>query len=135
MFYENIVKNRTFSFFIKFWLPLIIWAGLIFYASSMPAGAPIVRWLDTLSSYAGHFFEFMVLALLSFRAVNNSFSRQGVRNVFYAGSFSVFFAIGDEVHQAFVPTRLCSGYDVLADVLGIGFAFFLIFFWRRFFIH
>ena len=135
MFYENIVKNRIFPFFIKFWLPFIIWSGLIFYASSMHAGAPIVRWLDTLSSYAGHFFEFMVLALLSFRALNNSFPRWGVRNVFYAGSFSVFFAIGDELHQAFVPTRFCSGYDVLADVLGISFAFFLIFLKRRFFIY
>ncbi|MEA3369454.1 MAG: VanZ family protein [Candidatus Ratteibacteria bacterium] len=112
--------------FLKFWLPLIIWSGLIFYASSMPADTPILRWLDILSSYAGHFFEFMVLALLSFRAFNNSFPKWGVRNVFYAGSFSILFAVSDEIHQAFVPTRFCSGSDILVDVLGVGFAFFLL---------
>jgi len=28
------------------------------------------------------------------------------------------FAIGDEVHQAFVPSRVCDPKDVVADVLG-----------------
>ena len=121
--------------FLKFWLPLIIWLGLIFYASSVSADAPIVKWLDTLSSYAGHFLEFMVLTLLAFRALSNSFSARGFRNVWYAGSFSVLFAISDEIHQSFVPTRFCSGCDILVDVLGISFAFFLIFVWRRFLIY
>jgi len=89
-----------------------------------------VQLLDTVSSYFGHFFEYIILGLLVFRAFDNSFA-DGFKNFIYSLSFGGFYALTDELHQSFVPSRFFSIWDILVDILGVSFALFLIFFWKK----
>ena len=145
--------------FLKFWLPLLIWLGLIFCLSSLPAQALPVQLLDTLSSYFGHFFEYTILGLLILSNLLNikygteesivmvskiysilrneaykssiQMAKERGKFLIYALSFGGFYAITDEFHQSFVPSRFFSIWDILVDILGISFALFLIFFWKK----
>lgn len=51
------------------------------------------------------------------------------RNVLLAGTIAVLFAVSDEFHQTFVPTRDGTLSDVLIDSVGVGLA--MLFFWSR----
>lgn len=117
--------------FFKFWLPLIIWVGIIFYMSSLTSAALPVRWLDDFLSYAAHFFIYLILGIFSFRAFSATFPGQGSRNFLYAASFGALYAISDEFHQKFVYTRCCSKWDFLVDLLGIISGLFLVFLWKK----
>ena len=45
--------------------------------------------------------------------------------------FGVFYGITDEIHQSFVIGRTASGYDLIADILGILFALALFHFYKQ----
>lgn len=52
-----------------------------------------------------------------------SFSEQKILNfrdkvLIFSFIFSVLYGVSDELHQYFVPNRLCDLYDVLADAAG-----------------
>jgi len=117
--------------FLKFWAPLILWAGGIFYLSSLTSDVLLVRWLDIFSSYTGHFFVYLILGIFAFRAFRATFSKQGNRNFLYAASFGILYAVSDELHQRFVYTRCCSLWDILVDLLGIITGLFLVLVWRK----
>jgi VanZ family protein len=109
--------------------PLIIWASLIFIGSSNLLSASntstfLVRplhWLlpgasDTtlatahfLLRKAGHFTEYAILALLAARAFLSS-SREQLRDGWFWVSLLLVaaYALSDEFHQSFVPTRTAS---------------------------
>ena len=119
--------------------PLIIWASLIFLASSslMSAShtsaviAPLLHWLfphlsdATLAiahffiRKAAHFTEYAILALLAARAFRTS-SRELLRQRWFWVSllFVVVYALSDEYHQSFVPSRTASIYDSMIDSAG-----------------
>jgi hypothetical protein len=95
---------------LSLWLPVVLWAGLIFGLSSIPdLGTGLGVWDLTLRKLA-HALEFAVLGLLLARAI-------GRDAVALAGGIA--YAIGDEVHQHFVPGRLGSPLDVLLDAAGV----------------
>lgn len=105
--------------FIRYWLPVVLWAVFIFSVSSIPgAGIPdIFAYQDILF----HIFEYALLGLLLRRALKNSRSgfsgnAAGLFLVLLAG---LLYAVSDELHQSFVPGRESSLFDVLADGLGI----------------
>jgi len=50
-------------------------------------------------------------------------------NILWAGTIAVLFAVSDEFHQTFVPTRDGTVADVLIDTLGVGLA--MLVFWSR----
>lgn len=67
----------------------------------------------------GHFTEYAVLAFLARRAFITSSSIFLRRNWFQAALvLVVIYALLDELHQRFVPTRTASIYDSGIDVLG-----------------
>ena len=119
------------SEFFVYWVPVFIWAGFIFTLSSLSAGAFPVGLLNGVSSYLGHFFEFLVLGLIGFRALQHTFPRPVEKNYFYVGWFGLLFALSDEIHQIFVATRIFSLWDILVDFLGIGAALIIIVIYRR----
>lgn len=131
--------------------PLILWAALIFlFSSATFSGSrtssifrPLLVWLYPSLSDAGlalfnvlirkgaHFGEYAILALFAARAFRTS-SRQFLTNRWFAVSF-VFvavYALSDEFHQSFVPSRTASIYDCLIDTAG-GLAALLISAWRN----
>ncbi len=128
--------------FAQYWLPLLLWMLLIFGASSDTVSAqrssriigPLVHWLFPQMPEpevehiifhvrkSAHFVEFMVLAVLLWRAIrrprhtNPPFWRWSTG----AGVFLcvVAFAASDEFHQRYVPGRQAAPWDVLIDSMG-----------------
>ena len=118
--------------------PLVLWAALIFVGSTSVLSAShtsvllrVFLWIFPQASEAtlatihfllrkaGHFTEYAILALLAARALRTSY-RKLLRQRWFWLSFLlvVVYALGDEFHQSFVPSRTASIYDSMIDMLG-----------------
>ena len=116
--------------FLRYWLPVFAWAGLIFALSSIPSlesGLPKAG--DLVLRKLGHMIEYAVLALLLHRALR-AHSLAPRRALTSAAVLALLYAVLDEYHQSFVPGREGSPRDVLIDALGIGSALYLLPWWR-----
>ncbi|HOG23302.1 MAG TPA: VanZ family protein [Candidatus Omnitrophota bacterium] len=105
-------------------LPLvavILWAALIFSLSSIP-GLHSGLSKDFLLRKIAHVTEFFILSYLLYRAFATSFSLKKGLLFFCVGGLCLLYAISDELHQSFVPTRSPAFIDVMIDSLGF-FAF------------
>jgi len=100
------------------WLPPISLMGLIFYLSSWPSFVFVFKTL--------HFCEYALLFILWFRAFNNAKEKNRSNRFWEAFILSFLWAVIDEVHQLFVPTREGKIRDILIDTMGILFALYLI---------
>ena len=119
--------------------PLILWLAFIAFASSVEFSAentsriirPLLLWLfpniseariafvHFLTRKTAHFTEFAVLGLLSARAFSVSSKYMLRRMWFFAALLLVVvWALLDEFHQSFVPSRTASLYDSLIDIAG-----------------
>ena len=124
---------------IKNWLPVVAWASLIFFFStdqfSSSHTAPVVEtvafWIfpeisrDTVDIIhevvrkLGHWSEYFILAVLLLRALQNrTGTKWGSWHVTATLVFVFLYAISDEFHQLFVPSRTPSVGDVMIDVVG-----------------
>jgi VanZ family protein len=91
------------------WLPVLVWAGVIFAFSSIPSlNSGLGTWDYVLRKLA-HMTEYAILAVLLARATG-SYAWALALAVAYAGS--------DEVHQLFVRGRHGSPIDVGIDAAG-----------------
>jgi len=105
--------------FFKLWVPVFGWCGLIFYLSSIPnLGTGWGTW-DTILRKAAHITEYFILVFLLYRAFKGSFDLSSFYLLFWSCVLSFLYAVSDEIHQAFVPTRSPSVKDVLIDSVGI----------------
>ena len=127
---------------LKYWLPIVLWFALIFVASGDTKSSqrssriigPLMRWLfpqmaeetvDLVVLFVrkcAHLTVYAVLAWLYWRAL-----RRPVKNDSRPWSWIearnaligvMVYAITDEVHQTFVPSRQGSVRDVLIDTVG-----------------
>ncbi len=95
---------------LSLWIPVVAWAGIIFWLSSIPdLGTGLGGW-DLVLRKLAHAAEYALLGLLLLRAVG----REGV-----AAGLGIAYAITDEVHQAFVDGRHGAWYDVAVDAGGV----------------
>jgi VanZ family protein len=95
--------------FIRGWLPVLLWAGLIFGLSSIPSlGTGLGTW-DLILRKLAHITEYAVLAVLLARVVSARL----------ALGLALLYAIADEFHQTFVRGRHGSPVDVAVDLVGI----------------
>jgi VanZ family protein len=119
--------------------PLVAWMAFIFFASTGEFSAgntsriigPLLRWLYPAISEeqliaahfvvrkAAHFAEYAVLAWLAARAFRTS-ARETLRRRWFPLSLLlvILYALADEYHQSFVPSRTGSIYDSLIDIAG-----------------
>lgn len=118
--------------------PLVLWATLIFVGSTSVLSAShtsvllrLFLWIFPQASEAslgtihfllrkcGHFTEYAILALLAARALGSS-TRELLRTRWFSLSLLlvVIYALGDEFHQSFVPSRTASIYDSMIDTFG-----------------
>jgi VanZ family protein len=135
----GVSKVRSFA---KYWLPVLIWMAVIFSASgdrqsfrhSSRIIAPIVRWLfpqisdeslDAVVTFVrkgAHVAEYAVLAALCWRALRKPRKLDprswSWRDAGWAVSLVALYALTDEIHQSFVPSRYGSWRDVLVDTMG-----------------
>jgi VanZ family protein len=131
--------------FVRYWLPVLVWMGIIYSASSDSGSfqhssriiEPLMRWLFPHLSDAAvhaivvsvrkcaHLAEYAVLALLLWRALlrksapGNAPWRWSKAGLVLA--LVSLYAVSDEIHQAFVPSREASVRDVLLDTTGAAF--------------
>lgn len=128
------------------WLPVLVWMAVIFSASSDSESSdhssriigPIARWLypqisqselDTIVHgvrKAAHVTEYAILAALLSRALRrHRRSRSSSPScapdpaaALQAWGLAALYAVSDEVHQLFVPTRTGQWQDVVIDSSG-----------------
>ncbi|MBK8871752.1 MAG: VanZ family protein [Elusimicrobia bacterium] len=101
------------------WAPVVVWAGLIFIASSIPDHRPAgsTGLPELMSRKLAHLVEYGVLAYFVARALTGM--GWAIRRVWAVGLLAcVLYAISDEVHQSFVPGRFGKVRDVALDSLG-----------------
>ncbi len=128
------------------WLPVLLWAGLIFFGSTDTFSSsntsrfigPILRWLhpeislETIQWFqffirkGWHVFEFFIITLLLWNALGwgtHSGTQPGSswtrRRALLTWSGAVTYAMADEWHQSFRPTRGGTVTDVLIDSIGV----------------
>lgn len=100
------------------WLPVGLWAALIFGFSSVPNLRFLPdEGLDFVVRKIGHMGVFGVLALLAWYALERTAEWRWAWA--WALALSVLYAISDEVHQAFVSGRHPSPVDVGIDTAGM----------------
>jgi len=102
----------------KLWFPVVIWAGIIFYFSSIPDLKTGLEY-DFFLRKLAHITEYLIFTFLLYRAFSGSFNMNVFRFFMYPAAFSLLYAISDEIHQYFVLGRSCSAQDVLIDSIGI----------------
>jgi glycopeptide antibiotics resistance protein len=125
---------------LKYWLPLLIWLGVIFLGSTSVMSTentsryivPFLLWLKPgMSPHAiwiilivarkcAHVTEYMVLGLLLWRALR-SIPTLRTKTLMVFGAVLMgcaLFAASDEFHQRFVKSRTPSVRDVLLDAGG-----------------
>jgi VanZ family protein len=129
---------------LLWWLPVIIWAGVIFYMSTRTFGASFSNQLlrDVLATLhlevskhtfyflavgfrkLGHFTEYAIFAIFLYQALGDDQRsawnpRKALACILLAGLYS----LTDEFHQRFVPGRgpsiVDSGFDTIGASLGM----------------
>jgi len=99
----------------RFWGPVIVYMGLIFFSSSRER--PDL--LSTTPDYLLHGLAYAGLSVLSVRALSKRlFCRLKAPTVAGGIAIAVFYGMSDEWHQLHVPGRDGSLVDVLADLVG-----------------
>lgn len=88
--------------------------ALIYYFSSL-SGVPIPL-LFSSQDFFLHIIEYSVLSYLLSSAFVTTGSRRGIH--VYALLITVLYGATDELHQAFVPLRDPSLFDLIANAVG-----------------
>lgn len=111
-------KKRYFKL-ITNWLPVVLWAAVIFYFSSLKQikVSDFLFW-DFLPKKIAHVAEYAILYALIYRATN--------KNFIIAYILTVLFAATDEFHQTFVPGRTGTPLDLGFDSSGANISAYLI---------
>lgn len=107
--------------FGKYYFPVLLWAGVIFYLSGIPNLAISEGIVDSIMRSGAHVVEFAVLQLLFYRAFLHTpfFSKRSqIELLLVAVILTISYAISDEWHQYFVPTRQASLFDIVLDSVG-----------------
>lgn len=125
--------------FVNQWLPVLLWASVIFLFSTEHFAAPqssrilgpLLHWLlpgitpeqvsfvQFVVRKLGHWFEYFVLAVLLYRALYaESSGRRSMRPAVLTIFLALVWAITDEFHQSLVPSRTASIVDVMIDGFG-----------------
>ncbi len=91
------------------WLPVALWAAVIFAFSSIPSLSTDLGTADTILRKLAHLAEYAILGALLYRAV---------RRPALAVALAALYAVSDEIHQTFVEGRVGAPLDVGIDTLG-----------------
>ena len=125
--------------FVWYYLPLIAWLVFISFASSDNFNAgntsriigPLILWLfpntsqetlavvHSITRKIAHFTEYAILGFLAARAFRTS-PRPAINQRWFliCVTLIVVYALVDEYHQSFVPSRTASLTDSLIDMAG-----------------
>ena len=101
------------------WLPVFLWAAVIFAFSSPPQikVSQFFLW-DFIAKKTAHLSEYAILFALIFRATKGSWILSFLLIMLYA--------VSDEFHQSFVPGRTATYFDLGFDLSGANIASYII---------
>jgi VanZ family protein len=131
------------------WVPALIWAFLISYASTDTFSSihtslfiiPALHWLfpsaspETLERIhffirkSAHFTEYFIFSLFLMRAVRGRDHGWKLRWAIWALVIAAGYSALDEFHQSFVPSRGASPWDSLLDTTGAAAAQIVLWLW------
>jgi len=135
---SSLVNHPRYDLIVN-WAAVLVWMIVIFIfstdhfssARTTPVIAPFLSSLFPGLAEAhieniglslrklGHWSEYFILAVLLMRALSGEFSRLGAKRLMlWSVAFAVMYAVSDELHQSFVPSRSASAVDVSIDAIG-----------------
>ena len=117
---------------LYYWLPVLLWMGVIFVASSR-SHLPfyVNETVDFMTKKAGHITEYGVLAFLLWRAISKGRGWSALPSFGGAFVLSLLYAVSDEFHQTFVPGRNGTLTDIGLNALGVLLALGLVWWFFR----
>jgi VanZ family protein len=95
---------------VSAWLPVVVWAAVIFTFSSIPDLSSGLGTWDLVLRKLAHTLEYAILGGLLWRALGREITAFGA---------GVAYAASDELHQHFVRGRHASPVDVAIDACGV----------------
>jgi len=113
-----ILEMQKIKRIVSLWLPVGIWALVIFTFSSLPTVETTNFYLgDFLIKKSAHLIEYGIFATLVYRALFNS--KVSIKKAMYISVIAAFvYGASDEFHQSFTPGRGPKFTDVLIDTTG-----------------
>lgn len=120
-------KVKKALFWLNYWFPPMALMVIIFYLSSRPTfiiGSG--GWQNFIFFKSLHFLEYALLFVLLYRAIKTTITKNKLSSAWGAGIIAFFWAVIDEIHQLYVPTRSGTLRDILIDSLGICFGLILL---------
>jgi VanZ family protein len=121
------VKKFVASF--PYWVPTVLWMGVIFFLSTLPESATPGRGI--ISDKVCHGAEYFILAFLILFALQRT-TRARFFIVFWITLVWVaLYGLSDEIHQLYVSTRQFSVGDLVADVCGAALLFLILWVLQR----
>lgn len=110
----------------SYWLPVLLWMGIIFTLSSFEA-AVISRFdlLEFLFKKTIHMIEYGILWHLIHRAFVQTTKLPKFQTTIYSLLATILYAGTDEFHQTLIPTRHGTYTDVIIDSIGATIALYL----------
>jgi VanZ family protein len=100
------------------WLPVVVWAAVIFALSSIP-GTKLPRVDVPMADKIAHLCVYAVLGALGFRAVRlTAPAWSSPPAVAAAVAIATVYGASDELHQLWTPNRTPDWQDAAADALG-----------------
>lgn len=110
---EQVMKK-----FSKYWLPVIVWAVVIFtFSSSAVPKVGETYWQDFVAKKIAHIIEYALLGILFYRALKG----YGIKSsdaIIGAIVLTLVYGFTDEFHQMFTPGREPKIRDVIIDTVG-----------------
>lgn len=108
---------------LSLWGPVFLYTGLIFWLSSQVRPIPLMRYFAQMDKVC-HFAEFLPYGALWLRAVQR-------RSCGWALLGAAAVALLDEYYQSFVPMKVMTFGDWLADAGGAAVGIGLYSIWRK----
>lgn len=118
---------------LKYWLPPILWALIIFTFSNFPTVETTDFYLgDFLIKKSAHLIEYGILTILIYRGLIGS-EIDNKKAIIYSIVIASLYGVTDEFHQSFIPGRGPSIRDVAIDTIGatIGVNLYEVKIWKR----
>jgi VanZ family protein len=105
---------------LRYWLPVFVWMLIIFlFSSRQKIQISDQSTINFMFFKTLHLIEYAMLYVLSYRAMKLTYIKK-TNTFWYLAAFAItiLYAISDEVHQTFVPTREGKLRDVIIDAIG-----------------
>lgn len=120
---------RKFFAYLPYWVPTVLWMGVIFFMSTLPESATPGRGI--VSDKVCHGAEYFILAFLILFALQRTTRARFFTAFWITLGWVALYGLSDEIHQLYVPTRQFAVGDLLADVGGVVLLFLILWVLQR----